>query len=1645
MTQNFVHLHNHSHHGSILDGYGTADEMCKRAAELGMPGIGLSDHGMMAGAYEFNKAAKKYGVTGVIGLEAYVVPGDAPMTTHEPIFFGSGSGDNKEERSNDVSGRGAYTHLTMFAETNEGMHNLFRLNSLAYKYGNYRKPRIDVETIAQYSAGIIGTTGCPSSELQTRLRLGQWNKAVEYASKMQDIFGKENYFLELMDHNMSIDLERSVRGDLMKIAQKLGIPLLATNDAHYVTKDDALSHEHMLAINSGSTMDEPTYENGGKRFAFSGEEYYLKSAEEMAVYFGNEDLYPGAMSNTLLIAERANTSFEYNPNLRPSVPLPPGHTEDSYLREISFEGLRTKVPHKANDPEYIERLEKELAVFKQKNFSGYMLVVSDFMKWSKQQGWQVGAARGCLAADTNVLTPLGFKKINEIQVGDQVFDQLGNAVVVPQTFEYVCDEELIAITSYYGGEAIKMTSDHKVLVSKANRILTKSQQRLGYKYGTDANTPEWLRADEVEVGDFVVMPKIKFPDTLQNFNVELSSTRQVNEKQEHSARTIADKLGLARSTVRKFLKNNGQVLGKKSQTIEDYLVTHNLTIADRTDSHTITTVLPIDSQIAPSYDMAKLIGIFISDGWLRTRGTELGFAQRRSEDDGTIPNLFKKLFGVDLISVDHKDKDLRQYYSTHKGIIKLFRELFPAYVQTAHSKYIPLELLNSSEEFRTGLLEGLWYGDGSHKGHTTYTTVSKNLAQGVFTLLVSLGLQAGIKKDIRKKDMRPEFNKYDSEGRTSYVITSIREFDKKRIRNAMGAAFDGEYMYQRVRQIEVVPAEGKVYDFTVPTTNSYVTDSFVVHNSGGGSLLAYVTDITEIDPIPHKLIFERFLNPERDSPPDIDSDFDDVNREKVMQYVRDKYGEETVAMIITFGKLKAKNSIKDITRIFSEPYSTGEALTKLIPAPVSGFDISLSQILDSDHPRYLEGESFREQMDGDSASKRIVEAALGLEGRIRATGVHAAGVIMSSKPLIDVIPLMTRKDDGATITQFDYPTCEDLGLIKMDFLGIRNLTVVDKTIRSVEKNHGIRLDTKKIYESVLTTHDEKTYALLRAGYTLGIFQLDSPPIAALLKAMNVDNFGDISAVIALYRPGPMGMNSHNLYVERKNGRAPIIPIHAELAEPLHDILEDTFGVICYQEQVMAIAQKVAGYTLGGADTLRRIMGKKKKKDLDAEFPVFAAGMSGNGFSQEAINALWDTLLPFAEYGFNKSHSAGYGLLTYLTAYLKAHYPAEFMAANLSTLTKDQDKTAIYLEECRRMGLKVLPPSISRSSLDYTPVSDAEIMVGLQAIRGVGAGVSNEIIAEAEKKEYVSIDDFVNRVPGSVLNKGVLEGLSLSGAFDGFGYSRRALKEGLPTITKSVINVKKKEDLGQFSLFDDFEDEANEPESSLKVDIPLLPEYTKKDKLALERHYLGLYVSDHPLSGVASSLDKYADTKIASIWAGDVVGSSGGFGDRKKITLAGVANSVVKKPTKNGDMMGRFTLEDMTGTIPALIFPKSFVRLGHKLEADNIYVMTGSILQRDGEDPSFAVDSLEEIELTADGLVPFVIQLREDQINGDSMSELAEILQRHKGDMPVFLHVRKEKTIEVMELGKQYGISADSFSSGRIRREIMGLFGVDCLE
>lgn len=1155
----------------MLDGAAKIAAMTQAAADYGMPAIAVTDHGNTFAAFEFYRAAKAAGVKPIIGLEAYVTPG-THRSDKSRVAWGS-----PEQKSDDVSGSGAYTHMTMWSQSTEGMHNLFRLSSLSSMEGYYFKPRMDRELLQTYGKGLIATTGCPSGEVQTRLRLGQYDAARAAAAEFQDIFGKENYFAEIMDHGLSI--ERRVMTDLLRLAKDLDIPLVATNDSHYTHQHEADAHAALLCVQSGSTLDDPN------RFKFDGDGYYIKTAQEMRQLFRD---HPEACDNTLLIAERCEVEFNTSANYMPRFPVPDGETEDSWLVKEVEAGLHYRYPGGIPD-KVRKQAEYETGIILQMGFPGYFLVVADFINWAKDNGIRVGPGRG----------------------------------------------------------------------------------------------------------------------------------------------------------------------------------------------------------------------------------------------------------------------------------------------------------------------------------------------------------------------------------------------------------------------------------------------------SGAGSMVAYAMRITDLDPLEHGLIFERFLNPDRVSMPDFDVDFDDRRRGEVIEYVTEKYGSERVAQIVTYGTIKSKQALKDAGRVLGFPFSMGEKLTKAMPPAVMGKDMPLDGMFNKDHPRFKEASEFRALIDTDPEAKTVFDRALGLEGLKRQWGVHAAGVIMSSEPLLDIIPIMRREQDGQIVTQFDYPSCETLGLIKMDFLGLRNLTIISDALDNIRMNRGEELDLEH-----LALDDRPAYDLLTRGDTLGVFQLDGGPMRSLLRLMKPDNFEDISAVIALYRPGPMGANSHTNYALRKNGLQPITPIHPELEEPLRDILDTTYGLIIYQEQVMAIAQKVAGFSLGQADILRRAMGKKKKSELDKQYEGFSGGMKERGFGEGAIQALWDILLPFSDYAFNKAHSAAYGLVSYWTAYLKAHYPAEYMAALLTSVGDSKDKMAVYLNECRRMGIKVLPPDVGESIRYFAAVGE-DIRFGLGAVRNVGANVVDGIIASRADDNYVSFHDFLTKVPLHVANKRTVESLIKAGAFDSLGSTRRALMEIHEDAVEAAVDAKRKAATGAIGF--DFDSLYDEAEEVMPAKVPERPEWTKKDKLAFEREMLGLYVSDHPLAGLEIPLAKHASTSIHDLLASEDVQ------DGDQVTVAGLVTSVQHRVAKqSGNPYGMITIEDFDGEVTVMFMGKTYTEFQSMLVADSILVVRGRVSRRDDGLNLHGQSAFSPDLGSFDAAGPLVLLLPEQRATESTIGELAAVLRRHSGETEVSLKLHRAGTAKVFEVPHPVRVTPDLYG------ELKGLLGPQCL-
>ena len=792
--------------------------------------------------------------------------------------------------------------------------------------------------------------------------------------------------------------------------------------------------------------------------------------------------------------------------------------------------------------------------------------------------------------------------------------------------------------------------------------------------------------------------------------------------------------------------------------------------------------------------------------------------------------------------------------------------------------------------------------------------------------------------------------------------------------------------------------------------------------SAAGSLVAYALGITGLDPLEHGLLFERFLNPERISMPDIDLDFDERRRSEMIRYATTKYGEDRVAQIITYGTIKSKQAIKDSTRVLGYPYAIGEKLTKALPPSVMGKDISLAGVFDSSNDRFGEAGEFRNLYETDPDSKTVVDTAMGLEGLKRQWGVHAAGVILSREPLLDVIPIHRREADGSIITQFDMGACEATGLLKMDFLGLRNLSVLDDALLNIKANKGVDV----VLED-LTLDDKKTFELLSRGDTLGVFQLDGGPMRALLRSMSPDSFQDISAVIALYRPGPMGENAHNNYADRKNKRKPVEPIHAELSEVLDEILGDTYGLIVYQEQVMAIAQKVAGFSLGRADLLRKAMGKKNKEILDKEYVPFEAGMKANGFGNAAIKRLWDVLIPFSDYAFNRAHSAGYGVVSYWTAYLKANYPTEYMAALLTSVRDDKDKSALYLSECRRMGIQVLPPDVNESDAEYTP-RGTDIRFGLAAIRNVGEGVVASIKSGRDAKgRYQSFGDFLAKVDAQVCNKKTIESLIKAGAFDSLGHTRKGLMAVYLEAIDSVIETKRAEAIGQFDLFGG---ESATSVSNVALDIPS-GEWEKAMLLSYEREMLGLYVSDHPLLGVEHVLRAGTDLSISELL------DDGGHHDQI-VTIGGLITSVTRKVTRQGASWAVVTIEDLEGSLEALFFSNTYNQYALTLTEDRIVLIRGRVDKREDQ-VRFTALEMKSADVSAAPTGPLVITLPINQCTPPVVDRMKEILRSHPGKREVHLHLDENGMRTVMKLETLIT------SSPSLSADLKSILGPNCLQ
>ncbi|GAA3519984.1 DNA polymerase III subunit alpha [Corynebacterium pilbarense] len=803
--------------------------------------------------------------------------------------------------------------------------------------------------------------------------------------------------------------------------------------------------------------------------------------------------------------------------------------------------------------------------------------------------------------------------------------------------------------------------------------------------------------------------------------------------------------------------------------------------------------------------------------------------------------------------------------------------------------------------------------------------------------------------------------------------------------------------------------------------------------SAAGSLVAYALTITNIDPMEHGLLFERFLNPERPSAPDIDIDFDDRRRGEMITYAADRWGEDKIAQVITFGTVKTKQAIKDSAKVnFGQPgFQMADRINGALPPAIMAKDIPLSGITDPEHERYNEAAEVRSLIETDPDVAKIYETARGLEGVVRQAGVHACAVIMASVPLMEHIPMWKRPADGAIITGWDYPACEAIGLLKMDFLGLRNLTVLGDALENVKKNRGETIDLE-----ALDTDNQAVYELLSRGDTLGVFQLDSGGMQELLKRMKPTGFNDIVASLALYRPGPMGVNAHWDYADRKNGRKPITPIHPELEEPLKEILDETYGLIVYQEQIMNISQKVANYTAGQADGFRKAMGKKKPEVLAKEYEAFSAGMFSNGYSKEAVDALWGTIEPFASYAFNKSHAAGYALVSYWTAYMKANYAAEYMAALLTSVGDKKDKSAIYLSDCRHLGISVLQPDINESEENFMAVGE-DIRYGLAAVRNVGVEVVESIKkTRKEKGSFTSFSDYLDKIELAACNKRITESLIKAGAFDSLEHPRKGLMLIQEDAVDSVLATKKAADKGQFDLFAGFGGEDGADNSAFTIEVPD-DEWDRKHKLALEREMLGLYVSGHPLDGFEEAIDAQTDTQLTTILSGEMRNGA-------EVTIGGLISTVDRRfSKKDGSPWAIVTIEDHHGAqVDVLLFNKVYALVAPQIVEDNIILVKAHVSIRDDRMSLFGDDvKVPELGPGNGAGLPLRLTMRTDQCTAENIAKLKGVLVNNAGDSDVYLNLVNGEHSQLMILGDHLRVNRSASLMGDLKATLgAGILG-----
>jgi len=1150
----FVHLHLHSQY-SLLDGANRLPELCKRIVELGMPAVAVTDHGNMFGAFSFYHEALKHGVRPILGVEAYIAPADRR---------------DREAVAASESGDGYAYHLTILAATQTGYRNLVRLVSEAYLTGFYHRPRMDKALLRQHSEGLIGLSGCLKGEVAGALARGNSAAARKAFLEYEEIFGKGNFFVEIMDHGLP--QQTAIVPDLLRLSAETGAPAVATNDSHYLNRDDAFAHEVLLCIGMGKTLEDE------RRMRFYNDEFYVKSPDEMKARFRQ---WSGELvSNSAAIAERCAVTFDTEGLHLPTFPAPEGKSPAEHFADLAREGLERRLALGEGAPgiaaeRYRDRLAYEISVVEKMGFPSYFLIVSDFIRFARERGISVGPGRG----------------------------------------------------------------------------------------------------------------------------------------------------------------------------------------------------------------------------------------------------------------------------------------------------------------------------------------------------------------------------------------------------------------------------------------------------SAAGSIVAWSLKITEIDPLKYDLLFERFLNPERISMPDIDIDFCQARRGEVIEYVTKKYGRENVAQIVTFSQLKPKLAVRDVARVLSLPIALGDRIAKLVP---DGPDVNFKKAME-------ESSVLRELVESDESARKIVRIAERLEGLSRHAGMHAAGVVIAPRPIIEYLPLYRTNKDEIT-TQFDMNAVEKMGLLKIDFLGLITLDIIDEAVAAIRDRTGKAPDLDH-----LPLDDEETYELFRSGKTACVFQFDSSGMRDLLRRAKPRVFADLAALNALYRPGALDAGTVEDYVRRRSGTSKVTYPLPEI----QDVLEETLGILVYQEQVMQIAQRVAGYSLAEADLLRKAIGKKKREIMVAEGKKFFERAKKHGTPARKVEELWGLIEPFARYGFPKAHAVAYALVAYKTAYLKAHYPVDFLAATLSAEIGSTDGIVKVIGDCVEMGIPVLPPDINESKQKFTGVGPA-IRFGLAAVKGVGEAAAEAILEERRKGPFRSFTDFALRLDSHLVNKRTLDALICSGAFDSLGKNRATLSAASERVVARAARTREEVEVGQTNLFGGG---ATETESA-EEDFADQPEWSLEERLKGEKEVLGFYVTGHPLTRFTEAIERFADAKVSELSSRvDQTVRVGGV-------LVGLKKQKIKKGLNEGKTMLKAVLEDMTGSVPVAVFASLYEKVESWVRTDLPVLVTGTV-RESGPACELTVQEITPLEGISERLAR-CLQIRVNLAFADErvLARLKDRLKSHPGTTPVSIRLFRPGEFEATLK------AADSMRialSPGLTSEIRALAGEDSVE